>query len=299
MNTKTGIWLALLAGIISGISIFVNKFALTGFNPFQFTFLKNLIVIIALLGFFALFWKWKEFKKLGFKRWKQLVLIGFIGGSIPFLLFFYGLKLTNAINANFIHKLLFVFVSIIAFFVLREKFEKKIVIGIGLTLIGLFLLTGMELTGFNIGDPLILIATILWSIEIVLSKKILKELSTGTVVFGRMFFGAIFILVFLLATNQLPSINVIADSANLFWLVITSIFLLAYVGFFYSALKRIKAGTSALLITIGVPITFALTISKTTPFFALQLLGIGLIAIGTIVCVWVEKNFAAKKSAVS
>ena len=60
MNKKTGIWLALTAGLVSGISIFVNKFAVTSFNPFQFTFLKNIIVVFALIGFFVLFWKWKE-----------------------------------------------------------------------------------------------------------------------------------------------------------------------------------------------------------------------------------------------
>jgi len=94
---------------------------------------------VMLFLFSILFFK-KEFPK--FKSFSKnvllkLVLVGFIGGSIPFLLFFYGLKLTVASKAAFIHKTLFLWVSVLAFIFLKERLTKKQIIS------ALFLLAGI------------------------------------------------------------------------------------------------------------------------------------------------------------
>ena len=101
---KKGFLLVLLTAIISGVSIFLNSFGVKGINPFIFTGMKNFIVGMLLLSIILSFKYFNELKNLKRKDWQDLILIGFIGGSIPFLLFFKGLQLINGVQAAFVHK---------------------------------------------------------------------------------------------------------------------------------------------------------------------------------------------------
>ena len=83
-----GTLLVFLTAIVSGFSIYLNKFAVSGFNPFIFTTLKNASVAFLLFAIILLFAKFKELKQLSRSDWKNLFLIGLTGGSTAFLLFF-------------------------------------------------------------------------------------------------------------------------------------------------------------------------------------------------------------------
>ena len=203
-----GLFLVFLTGLISGLSIFVNKFAVSSFNPFQFTFLKNAVVAVFLLSVIVFLAKKDSFAKLSQRHWKQLGIIGLAGGSAAFLLYFYALKLTSAVNAGFLHKTLFVFAAILGVFWLKEKPGKTFLFGGFLLLLG-NLLVFSKMGNFSFADLLIVLAVILWAVENAYAKKVLQELSGLQVAFGRMFFGSIFILAFLLFTNQnLPGIRI-------------------------------------------------------------------------------------------
>jgi len=105
--SKKGLILVLTTAIISGISIFINKYSVSVINPYIFTFLKNAVVALMLSGLILLIKDWKILKFLTKKQWLLLLLIGLIGGSIPFLLFFKGLSLVSAAQGSFIHKTIF------------------------------------------------------------------------------------------------------------------------------------------------------------------------------------------------
>ncbi|MBU2635458.1 EamA family transporter, partial [Patescibacteria group bacterium] len=112
---KKGYLLVFLTAIISGFSIFINRFGVSIINPYIFTFLKNASVAVFLLSILLLFKDWKVLKKIKKKQWVLLILIGLIGGSIPFLLFFKGLSITTAANGAFLHKTMFIYVALLAF----------------------------------------------------------------------------------------------------------------------------------------------------------------------------------------
>ena len=92
-NTTKGIYLVIAAAIISGFANFVNKFGMQalGKNAFQYTTLKNVVVALILSLIILTPVLWPKLKKLSKKDWGKLVLIGLVGGSVPFLLFFKGL----------------------------------------------------------------------------------------------------------------------------------------------------------------------------------------------------------------
>ncbi len=245
--------------VISGFSIFINKYSVSVINPYIFTFLKNAAVALMLSGSVFLIKDWKSFAGLTKKQWLQLILIGLIGGSIPFLLFFKGLSLTSAAQGAFIHKTMFVYAVILAAVFLKEKISKEFLIGALLLLLGSLVSLKALPTSFGKGDLLVLSATILWAIENLISKRALKELPAGTVAWGRMFFGSFFILIYLVLTSQIGFIGNLG-SEQIVWTLITSVLLFGYVFTWYSGLKYVPLSAATAILIIGSPITTFLSV---------------------------------------
>jgi drug/metabolite transporter (DMT)-like permease len=254
---KKGVKLIVATAIISGFSIFFNTFGVKGIDSSIFTFAKNIIVAIFLLSMILLIKQFNEIKNLKPKSWIKLSSIGLIGGSIPFLLFFKGLQLTTGPTSAFIHKTLFIYASIFAIIFLKEKLNHKIIIPAILLLIGNFLLLKINSFTFGQGEFFILVATVFWATENIISKHALKELSGNMVAFGRMAFGSLFILIFLLFTNKIPLLLSLAPK-QIFWILATSILLLLYVTTYYNGLKTVKVTTATSILLLGSPITLLL-----------------------------------------
>ena len=286
-----GILLVLATAFISGFSIFINKFGVSVINPYIFTGLKNTLVAVFLFSLLLALGKMKELRKLEKRDWLALSFIGLIGGCIPFLLFFKGLSLTNATQAAFIHKEMFLFIAVFAFFLLRERIEKKFIIGALLLLLGNVFLNKAYSFNFDdlgIGALFILLATLFWSLESVISKKILERLSSNIVAFGRMFFGSLLIMVFLVVTGQ---INLLAGitTVQIGWVLITSVFLLGYTVTWYAGLKNIPAHLAASILVLGAPITSLISLLSGGSLKIEDLAGVILIILGVIVTIGMER----------
>jgi len=262
MNINKGYLLVLGTAVISGFSIFVNQFGVKVVNSNIFAGLKNIVVAVILLCLIFWFKEWKLLAKLKIKEWLTLILVGLIGGSIPFLFFFKGLSLTNGATTSFVHKTMFVYVIILAILFLKEKINKNLVVGASLLLLGNMLLlkifNGFQ---FGYGEFLVLIATLFWAVEQIISKKALENISPKIVAWGRMFFGFLFIFIFWAATGQVKLLGGL-DIGQLSWVWITAIFLLGYVLTWYSGLKYIKVSTAACILSLGAPITSLLEVAQ-------------------------------------
>jgi drug/metabolite transporter (DMT)-like permease len=251
--------LVLSTAIISGISVYINSIAVKFSNPYVFTGVKNAIVGIVFLSLIVLFKEWKKLRELTRRDWKRLLMIGLIGGAIPFLLFFKGLTITTAAKGGFIQKTMFLYVALLAIAFLKEKMNKSFFIGLGALLFGNILFLGIKPQGLNWGDGLIFIATLLWAVEIIISKKALADLPANIVAWGRMFFGAAFIGLFLVNTHQLDPLfayNIVQWK----WIAITSVFLMGYVFTFYHGLKSARASVATAVLAVGAPITSLITV---------------------------------------
>jgi len=272
-----GILLILSAALISGLSIFINKFGVEVVNPYVFTGLKNLITVLFLLVIILSINELNYFKKLTKKQWLQLVSIGFVGGGIPFLLFFKGLSMTTGAEGALIHKLMFLPVILMAFIFLKEKVNKRLLIGAGFLILGTILLVKFNFNNivFDKGDLLILIATLFWAVEQIISKKAVAEISPRIIAFGRLGFGFGFILLFWVFTGQLNLLTHLTwHQFN--WALITAILLLGYVLTWYTGLKYIKLSSAICILTLGAPITTLLLMQFN--------IGILLIILGIILC---------------
>lgn len=281
---KKGYSLVLLTALVSGFSIFLNKFAINGIPPILFTALKNSLVAIAIISLVLLL-KNRDLHKILDKRvFFTLLLIGFLGGCIPFVLFFTALKLSNSVLAGFVHKTLFLWVAAFAVLFLREKIDRRFIFAAGLLFLGNLLFFSPTLI-LSFPLLLILLATIFWALENVISKFALNEfdLSGSMVALGRMFFGSLFLLVFLFLSNQAPLIFSLSFT-QLQWIALSAVFLFLYVFTYYNGLKHLPVHKAASILLLAQPLTALLStlfLGKTLGL--MEAIGLLLIVCGVIV----------------
>jgi len=257
-NTNKGLLLIFTTAIISGFSVFINKFGVAINNPSIFAFAKNVTVAILLTATILLFKNSRSLFQLSKRQWLQMAILGLIGGSIPFLLFFKGLAMTSAIQGAFIHKTMFIFVAVLAAFALKEKINKNFMIGGLLLILGNLVLLKNSNFSFGLGDGLVLLAVLFWAAENVLAKHILRDLSGNLVAWGRMFFGAIFILGYLAFIGQSSQILSL-DLAQIKWIALTAALLFGYTITWYNGLKHVPVSIATTILLFGLPVTATLT----------------------------------------
>jgi len=287
---KKGTILVIMAAVISGWAVFINKFALSNWeNSEIYTTEKNLVAALILTVVFAGFLYRKEIFNLSKRDWGKLALIGLIGGALPFALFFKGLSLTSSSGAAFFHKTLFIWVAILAIPILKEKLSKIQLFAFGILIIGNVSLFLPEELSFGSAGALILAATIIWALENVLAKKFMSTIPAPIMAWGRMFFGSIILVGYMLIVGQGEQlINI--STTQLPWLLLVGITLFLYVTFWYSGLKKVPAVVAASILTIASPITTLLNniySGTSLPanfwlFFSIILLGITTLVFGSL-----------------
>lgn len=249
-DLQKGILLALVTSIISGVAIFYSKIAVAKIPPLILTTSRNLYVGILFFLLFIFSKRLGEIRKLKKNQLVLLILVGIVGGALPFYLFFTGLQFVKAPIANIIHKTLFIWVTLLATVFLKEKLNLTYLISFILIFLGNFYFANLPLN-LGRGEMMILAATGLWSIENILAKKVLKSVTAEIVGLFRMGIGSL-----LLLTSSL-----LAGKAQLFltydWKKLTVIFiggtiLFFYVYFWYKALKYAPASLVTLVLTFSV-----------------------------------------------
>ncbi|HEU0001904.1 MAG TPA: DMT family transporter [Ktedonobacteraceae bacterium] len=260
LSQRQGITLALVAAIVSGVSIYVNKFGVAHIrDPFVYTTVKNSVVVVGLLAAVGLLASWKELRSMTPARWLAWIGLGVIGGGVPFLLFFQGLTTASAASASLLQKTLFLWVALLAVPFLKEHPGPWQVLGLVVLAVSQFLLQPLtHWHGWGSGETLILIATLLWAMETILAKKVLGWMSPTTAALGRMGIGALVMWGFLAFTGR-ATMALTLNGTQWLWVVVTALFLLGYVWTWYSALKAAPASLVTSLLTIGAIVTILLT----------------------------------------
>jgi drug/metabolite transporter (DMT)-like permease len=267
--------------VISGFSIFMNSFAIAQFDPFVFTALKNSLVCIFVISFVYMSSRIAELLRMPKIDWAKLAVWGAFDGGAAFLLYFYGLKLSNAANASLLHKSMFIFASALALVFLKEKVSRKQILA-GLALLaGVALFSGTPSQSIGVGEMAMLGAVLLWSAGNVVCKKLLESIPTNNVIFGRMFFGSLFMLAFLAATGNTLSISSLTPNHYL-WLVFTAALLLGYQLTYYNGLALLKVSEATSTLVLGAAITSLLSLFVMKIPSPAELLGIIVIAAGLV-----------------
>ncbi|HEU0021100.1 MAG TPA: DMT family transporter [Dehalococcoidia bacterium] len=284
-----GTYLALATALISGVSVYVNSFGVKQVpDPFVFTTVKNLLVAVGLVALVLLPGARRELQSLTRKQWLALLFLGLVGGSVPFLLFFYGLSQATAPSAAFIHKTLFIWVAILAVPLLGERIGKLQLLALATLVIGNLALVGRPAQwGWGPAELFVLAATLLWAVEAVVARRLMAGISPRTAILGRMGFGAIVMLGFLAVTGRTDAVAAMSG-IQWSWVLITSIFLLGYVTGYYHALKNAPATLVASVLVLGSVVTSLLhAVFSARNYSPEQVFGFGVILAATALWVYI------------
>jgi drug/metabolite transporter (DMT)-like permease len=294
-NIQKGLYFAVITALISGVSNYVNKIAVSSIKPpLVFTAEKNAFVALLIIGILIATFKWRKLKNLTQKEILYLTLIGIIGGAIPFYLFFTGLSLVPAITGALIHKTLFIWVAILAIPFLKEKVTKLQIFAVLLLFAANFLIGGLTPVKLNIGALMIFTATLFWAVENILAKKILPNVDPDIVTAFRMGLGSlILIAASAVVAPKALSHALTMSSSQWFWMSITVVLLLGYVTTWYRALKYAPAIAVAAILVSATLITNILSAVFLTHKWTIDMLiqsGLTIVAIGIFFYVFKQKN---------
>ena len=108
-------------------------------------------------------------------------MIGVIGGSLPFLLFFGGLAQASAPSAAFIHKTLFIWVAILAVPLLGERLGLVQLGALAVLLVGQAMILTPAGVAWGMGETMIAAATLLWAGETIVARRVLRTVPAAVV----------------------------------------------------------------------------------------------------------------------
>lgn len=241
-KTHAAIIALVIANIIWGATSPILKWSLSDIEPFTLAFLRFFIAAIILLPLVI--------HKLKIQRNDILfiILLAFIGFNIHIGAFLWGIKLAPSINAPIIGSAAPIFIIIGSIAFLKEKFNKKVILGAGVSLIGITIIVLRPFLedrgdGALAGNLLLVIGTLAVVIYTLMLKKIDSSYSTLTITFWTFMIAAIFFLP--MAFWEMGTRNIFLEgigTKGFIGIIYGAVFssLIAYVFYTY-ALKKIPA----------------------------------------------------------
>lgn len=282
LDSKWTQWIILLTlTIVWGSSFILMKRGLEVFNSYEVAALRISFAFLFLLPFV-----FNILRKLSFKNWLHLTIVGCIGYGIPPFLFTYAQTVLPSSVAGILNSTtpLFTLLVGILFYKTIAKWYNVVGIFIGLIgAIGLMSANGVEWFEFNLSYSIfIIIATFLYGINVNHIKKYLSDLSSIHITSVAYLIIGIPALIFTLRSGCLSKIQTHNEG-------VTSLIYIAILGIIGSALSLIIHNyqikkTSALFassVTYTIPIVAILWgVADGEPFGIDYLLWIGLIIFG-------------------
>jgi drug/metabolite transporter (DMT)-like permease len=255
-----GMALAAVTAVISGFAVFINGYGViawrdAGVGSAAYTTAKNLVAAALLLGVaLAVRRRRAEPVRIQGSHRLRLLLIGVIGGAVPFLLFFEGLSRASSVHAAFLHKTLVIWVALLAVPFLRERVTGLHLAAMGLLVGGEAVLSRVDGFAFGAGEAMILAATLLWACEIIIAKRVLADVPSTTVGVARMGIGSIVLVAWVVATGGLAGLASLGAQGWM-WAIATGFILTGYVATWYLALSKAQAVDVTAVLVVGALIT--------------------------------------------
>ncbi|HSK22191.1 MAG TPA: DMT family transporter [Egicoccus sp.] len=295
MNRRgQGMALAGATAAISGVAVAINGFGVRAFgDATAYTTAKNLVAGVLLTGLAMVAVRRRPGaaprRPTTRGGWLRLTAIAVIGGSVPFVLFFEGLSRATAADAAFLHKTLVVWVALLAVPLLGERLGRLQIAAVAVLVAAqLVLVGGLPELAAGSGELLILGATLLWSVEVVVAKQVLREITPATVAVARMGVGSVVLVAWTVGTRGLGVLTGIS-ATQAAWALLTGVVLAAYVATWLAALSRAPAVDVTAVLVGGAVLTALIDAARGTvvlaplaPGLLLLLVGVGLAVAGSL-----------------
>jgi len=202
-NKQKGLLYVLAFSFFWAIFIVIARFALAKkIDPLVFIFHISVISSILLIINVLLFRK-KELKKINKKDIPKLITAGIVGNALAGIFGIIGLSFSTSINYGFIVKTTVVFTILLAHFFLKEKITKTKTSLVIILLLGAYLISTKGQTLIpQIGDILILLAALGYSISNIIVKQLSKRISSDLITAFKYLSTAIFLFLVVFILNK-------------------------------------------------------------------------------------------------
>ena len=177
MSKTVSLLSALLCTFIWGTTFIAQDTGMENIGPYVFNSVRFFVGFIALIPFY-LFLEKKNTIKIITKNKKRFLILSF---SIGVFLFFasvfqqVALLYTDVANAAFFTIFYVPMVPIIVFFLFKKKIHWSVWPSVVLCVIGGYFLTNFQDTTVRLGDTLVIICALFWSLHIIFIGIIIEE----------------------------------------------------------------------------------------------------------------------------
>lgn len=281
-TVRRGVALALGTALISGLAVYLNAFGVRSVpDAAVYTTAKNAVAALILIAVAVALPGRLTWPAPRSRASAGLLAIAIIGGSVPFVLFFSGLAIATAPTAAFIHKTLFLWVALLAVPFLGERLGLLPVIALAVLLVGQALVVPPTGLGIGAGELMIAAATALWSVEVILAKRLLAEVPVRTLAIARMALGTVVLVGYLAITGRLGLVGSIGSEGWL-WIAVTGVLLAGYVGTWFAALREAPATVVTSVLVVGAVVTGVLSMLSNGTAPDLRVVGGYLLIVGAV-----------------
>lgn len=265
-QVRSGLWWALAAATVSGVAVFVNAYGVRAVpDATVYTTAKNLVAAIVLIGLFVgrarVGRSVRRPARLRPGALAGLAAVAVVGGSIPFILFFEGLARASSSQTAFIQKTLVIWVALMAVPLLGERIGLLHVAAIAALVAGQALLAGgVGSLRFGTAEGLVLAATLLWAVEVVLARRLLRDIPVDVLAVARMGGGVLLLLGWVAVSGRWPQLAGLSP-AGWAWAALTGAILAGYVGLWFTALALAPAVDVTAVLVVAAIITSGLNLA--------------------------------------
>ncbi len=299
-----GVIVAGVTALVSGVSVFVNSYGVHSFtSPALYTTTKNVVAVLFLTlaasvgvwtrrrGRSPLTSNFVTPERSGASThsagyWLGLAYVGIIGGGLAFVLFFDGLAVSTPASAAFWRDTMVLWVAALAVPILREKVRWWNVVAIALLVTGQIVVAGgVGHLAFSRGEVDVLASTVLWAIEVVVAKRLLREIAPAALALVRMGVGALALIAYLAVTGAFSNLLSL-DAHQMLWVLLTGLLLSGYVATWMTALARARALDVTSVLVASALITWLLQLVAGTVTPVTSSIGLVLIGVGASLVIW-------------
>ncbi|SER57471.1 EamA domain-containing membrane protein RarD [Gracilibacillus ureilyticus] len=168
-------FLLILTAVFYAGNLIVGKPVTAEIPPVTLSFFRYFIAAIVILPLG--YKEWRNNKTLWKKEWKAILSLS-VTGLVFFNIFVYlALNYTTSINAGIVEASTPIFTLLLALLLFGEKFNRKQILGVFISLFGVFfvitkgsweVIMGLQ---FNSGDLIMLLAMVTWAVYSILIQK--------------------------------------------------------------------------------------------------------------------------------
>ncbi|SDW18035.1 DMT family transporter [Flavobacterium degerlachei] len=241
---------ATIVSVIYGVTFTIAKDVMPEYiDAYGFILLR----VSGAMVLFWLSWFFMPKEKIALKDFPRIIAAAFFGVAFNMLTFFKGLSLTSPISASVIMVTTPMIVLALSAIIMKERMQKRMVIGIILGLIGtaFLILYGKSIgtaTNASFGNILVLVNAISYGFYLITVKKLMDKYNAFTFVKWIYLFGFLMVLPF--GWSQFEAVNWAIVPTHIYWKIAFVVVISTFITYLLNLLtmKELKPTTVAVFI---------------------------------------------------